>query len=190
MYSVAREWNPKQKQLAQLLAKPDAFADAMQVCLSLHNAVHDLEKAQSLTIYQCVLDGLTPEMMRYRPKGSPASIAWNLWHLARIEDAVVSILIADTAQELLNYRKAVGLNTRLVLNNIEAGELKRKPSKKQLDRLISEKVVTQEKDSIWLAEFWAKKTIAGLLTMPITRHQIVHINDCLKLKEKYRRAFA
>ena len=38
-----------------------------------------------------------------------------------------------------------------------------------------------------LLDFWKNKTIAGLLTMPITRHQIVHINDCFKLKERYQK---
>ena len=45
----------------------------------------------------------------------------------------------------------------------------------------------KEPASIWLLDFWKNKTIAGLLTMPITRHQIVHINDCFKLKERYQK---
>lgn len=56
---------------------------------------------------------------------------------------------------------------------------KRKPTQEQLKRIIEENVVTTSKDSIWLVDFWSKKTVSGLLTMPITRHQIVHMNDCL-----------
>jgi hypothetical protein len=44
--------------------------------------------------------------------------------------------------------------------------------------------VTEHKDSVWLLDFWGKKTVAGILLMPITRHQIVHLNDCIKLKER------
>jgi hypothetical protein len=29
-----------------------------------------------------------------------------------------------------------------------------------------------------------KKTVAGILLMPITRRQIVHLNDSMNLKEK------
>jgi hypothetical protein len=50
---------------------------------------------------------------------------------------------------------------------------------------MEEGVLTRQDDSIWLLDFWGKKTVAGLLQMPITRHQIVHINDCFKLKAKY-----
>jgi len=64
---------------------------------------------------------------------------------------------------------------------------KRKPTQEQLKRIIEENVVTTSKDSIWLVDFWSKKTVSGLLTMPITRHQIVHVNDCFKLVEKYKK---
>lgn len=39
-------------------------------------------------------------------------------------------------------------------------------------------------DSRLLLDFWARKNVAGILQMPITRDQILHINDWLKLKVK------
>jgi len=225
MYSVTKEWNPNQKKLSQLLAKQETFDQAIQLCLQMHNSVHDLKKEISPTVYQSLLEGLTPAIMKYRPNNSFSSIAWSIWHITRIEDAVSNILIADSEQilnkewlekininitdtgnaftendvdifdemintkELLKYRKAVGENTQKILQKLKVTERKRKPSKEQLDRIIQEKVLLQEKDSIWLLDFWANKTVSGLLTMPITRHQIVHINDCLKLKDKYKRKY-
>jgi len=34
MYSVAKEWNPNQKKLSQLLSKPDTFDQAIQLYAS------------------------------------------------------------------------------------------------------------------------------------------------------------
>jgi hypothetical protein len=36
----------------------------------------------------------------------------------------------------------------------------------------------------WLLDFWGKKNILGLIMIPITRHQTLHLNDCFNIKEK------
>jgi alkyl hydroperoxide reductase subunit AhpC len=223
MSTLNQRWNPWQKELSRLLKAPDDFDAAMLLCLRMHNEVHDLGKQSSPTIFQSLLDGLAAEAIGYRPEKSFSSIAWNIWHITRIEDAIANIFIADSdqvlnkewldrmnvritdtgnaftkedvdaidgrvnAKELLNYRKAVGKNTQKVLKSIRAVDKKRKATPEQLKRIVSEKVLTKEPDSIWLLDFWKGKTVAGLLTMPITRHQIVHINDCFKLKERYQK---
>jgi hypothetical protein len=225
MLSVTQEWNPNQKKLLKLLSSSDQFDEGKVLCLQMHNELHDITKGSSPTIYQSLLDGLSSEMMVYRPIKSFSSIAWNLWHITRIEDAISNILIGNSKQvfnkewqekinltitdtgnafttidvdqfnkiintkELLKYRKAVGKNTQKILQNINQSEKKRKPIKEQLQRIIDEKVLTNEKESIWLLDFWANKTINGLLLMPITRHQIVHINDSFKIKERYIKNF-
>jgi hypothetical protein len=43
----------------------------------------------------------------------------------------------------------------------------------------------EHEKSKWLLDFWGKKTILGLIMMPIIRHQTVHLNDCFIIKEKY-----
>jgi len=223
MSTVTQQWNLWQKELSRLLSSPEEFDEAVILCLRMHNEAHDFRKETSPTIFQALLKDLAPDAIRYRPANSFSSIAWNIWHITRIEDAIANILIADSdqvlnmewldrlnikvtdtgnaftkedvdaldsainAKELLNYRKAVGKNTQKVLKNIRSSDKKRKPTPEQLKRIVSEKVLTKEPDSIWLLDFWGNKTITGLLTMPITRHQIVHINDCYKLKDKYER---
>lgn len=225
MLSITQQWNPDQKKLKQLLSSSDAFDEAIILCSEMHNQLHDLKKGKAPTLFQSLVTDLSPTIITYRPTSSFSSIAWDIWHITRIEDAITNILIADSDQiltrewldkmhiqttdtgnaftkddvdkldgiintsELLNYRRAVGKNTHKVLQNIKATDKKRKPTQAQLRRITSEKVLTRENESLWLLDFWANKTIAGLLTMPITRHQIVHINDCFKLKEKYIKAF-
>jgi hypothetical protein len=192
--------------------------------MDLHKQVHDLEvENDSKTIYQQLLQMLTPDNVKYRPKDNFSSIAWNIWHITRIEDAIANIIINNSKQilseeilhkinvtitdtgnafteqdvdlfnkqvniiELLKYRKKVGKNTVEILQGLTVQDRKRKPTQEQLKRIIEENVVTTSKDSIWLVDFWSKKTVSGLLTMPITRHQIVHVNDCFKLVEKYKK---
>lgn len=225
MYSVGAEWNPKQKELSRLLAKADTFYQGVLMCAEMHRSVHDLGKEAAKNVYQSLLVDMPPELISYRPETSFSSIAWNIWHITRIEDAISNIFLADSGQvfnqewlkkinagiadtgnaftkedvdefgkavnteELLKYRKAVGMRTQKILLTLAETDRKRKPSKDQLHRIMAEKVLTEEKESIRLLDFWGGKTVSGLLTMPITRHQIVHINDCLKLKEKHRFRF-
>ena len=42
--------------------------------------------------------GLTPAQIRGRPQPTVNPIAWNLWHIARVEDVGVNAFIADRAQ--------------------------------------------------------------------------------------------
>jgi hypothetical protein len=218
------DWNGKQKKLALLLKKADTFDSGILLCLEMHNQVHDLHNEPSeLTIYQNFIHNLSKEIAVYRPERQFSSIAWNIWHLARIEDAIVNILITNNKQvfdsewkkrlnvsvtdtgnafsivdvdkfdkeihfaELLKYRKAVGWNTQKVIKQLDKKDRLVKPSKESLDKLLLEGVLVQEKESIWLLDYWKNKTINGLLLMPITRHQIVHINDCIKIKNKYNK---
>lgn len=45
-------------------------------------------------------DAVPDELMRRRPHGNVNSIAWNLWHLTRVEDSGLNRLVEDRAQVL------------------------------------------------------------------------------------------
>ena len=93
MISISKAWNPKQKLLLELLKKDSTFEEAVSVCMDLHKQVHDLEvENDSKTIYQQLLQMLTPDNVKYRPKDNFSSIAWNIWHITRIEDAIANII--------------------------------------------------------------------------------------------------
>ncbi len=221
MMSVAKDWNPKQKALKSFLLNNDE-KQAVELCLQMHSQLHDSRLALITSSYQDMLVNDISEMcFQNIALDSFSSIAWNLWHITRIEDAVCNILIADKPQifdttlkkrmgasltdtgnamdlkeavafckaikmnELLQYRFKVGKESQKVIKGLSRLDFKKKPHKKQLDRLLKEKVIINHKESICLLNFWSKKTIAGLLMMPITRHQIVHLNNCMKLKDKF-----
>lgn len=82
---------------------------------------------------------------------------------------------------LFEYRLAVAKRTREIIKSLKIEDLKRKPNKTQLDFILTSKSVLNHEDSVWLVDFWGKKNVSGLLLMPITRHQKVHLNDCYSI---------
>ncbi len=104
-------------------------------------------------------------------------------------NALLTKEIADFSQridqkQLFEYRVAVGEKTRKVLKSLQPKDMKTKMNNLRLKRILDEKAVSKEKEAVWLIDFWGKKSIAGLIQMPILRHQVVHLNDCLKIKKK------
>lgn len=85
---------------------------------------------------------------------------------------------AISQEALFKYRLAVGRKTRSIIENLTVDDLGRKPNEEQLKAIFASKSVLKHEDSEWLVDFWAKKNVGGLLLMPITRHQKVHLNDC------------
>jgi hypothetical protein len=106
---------------------------------------------------------------------------------AMSDDEIISLSNKLNMQGLQNYRNAVGIKTRKVLSNLEFCDLKRKATAEGLKRILDEGGVIDHPESIWLLDFWGKKDVAGLINMPVTRHQVVHLNDSLKLKKKCAR---
>jgi hypothetical protein len=85
---------------------------------------------------------------------------------------------------LNEYRFNVGKSTKKIIETLEFNDMKRKVTKEQLEKIKQNGGVTNDPKSVWLLDFWGKKNIFGLIMMPITRHQIVHLNDSLIIKAK------
>jgi len=88
-------------------------------------------------------------------------------------------------KELKEYRVKTGKSTKKIIEALEFTDIKRKVEKEQLEKIKRNGGVVDNPKSIWLLDFWGKKNILGLIMMPITRHQIVHLNDSFKIKQKY-----
>lgn len=225
MFSVGTQWNPMQGRLRELLDGEESFSEAMELVLSMHGLLHAREvSGQSApTLMDEVWEGLTDYAFRTMPTKEDVTVAWNIWHITRIEDLTSNLLMADCSQvlddtwqsnlhtkvrdtgnamtdeeilsfssevdrrALYEYRNAVGRRVREILENLKPADLKRRFSKRQVDRILEEGGVLSHPDSIWLMDFWGKKNVSGILLMPITRHQMGHLNDCLKLKGKCER---
>lgn len=225
MFSVVESWNPQQKLFKSIMKKEKRFNEAKELILYLHSMVHisKVYDLDGITLEDEVWDDVTNFDFLTMPTIKDVTIAWNIWHITRIEDLVVNILIADDKQvldaewlsrlgvdvtdtgnamsddeiislsnkldmrELHRYRNVVGIKTRNVLSSIKFIDLKRKVTAEGLKRILDEGGVIDHPESIWLLDFWGKKDVAGLINMPVTRHQVVHLNDSLKLKKKCKR---
>jgi len=227
MFKVGADWNPKQAQLKILIRDPDRFAEAISLCRELHGMVHfaRLTGREKATFGDEAWAGVSEEAFSIMPTSKDVTIGWNFWHITRIEDLTVNLLIQEDRQvldkawmerlrvgvtdtdtgnamsdeeiihlsqrldkaALWEYRMAVGRSTRRMLDSLAPGDLKRKMNADAIQRILKEGGVTTHPDSIWLLDFWGKKDVAGLLMMPVTRHQAGHLNDCIRLKEKIRK---
>jgi hypothetical protein len=85
-------------------------------------------------------------------------------------------------QALRGYRAAVGLATREIVQQLTPEQLKARVDPARLQRVLDQGAVLPS--AIELIEYWSRRTIAGLLLMPPTRHNMVHINEAFKLKNK------
>lgn len=79
------------------------------------------------------------------------------------------------------YRVAVGRRTREIAGQLPAGSLKQKMEPARMQRITEEGAVVEE--ARWLIEYWGGRTVAGLLSMPATRHNFVHLNEATRVKQ-------
>ena len=84
-------------------------------------------------------------------------------------------------KELLSYRDMVGKRGREIIASLSYDEIKGKASKENLERLLPLGCLTEEKDSIWLKDFWGRLTIGGMLCLPLTRHHMMHLPDSFRI---------
>jgi hypothetical protein len=85
-------------------------------------------------------------------------------------------------EALRAYRVAVGRRTREIVKRLGPEDLKQKVDPARLQRVWDEGAVVEAARGI--ADYWGKRTIAGLLLMPATRHNIVHLNEALQIKRR------
>ena len=62
--------------------------------------------------------------------------------------------------------------------------LKQKVSEDRRNILISQNVVSTDDEAYWLVDYWCGKDTRGLIQMPFSRHWIMHIEACLRIKGK------
>ena len=216
-----KQWNERQKKLRELLNSRDHYADAISLFSQQHAEVHsgEMSSLECHSFVDEVLNELSDEHLRRIPARMEHSIAWNLWHLARIEDVAMNMLVAgrdqlflqdgwdqrlgvsfthtgnampekDTLElsssialdELMMYRLAVGRTTEEIVQSLRPEELQEQVLHSRLELVVQQGAVVEEAKG--LIDYWGKRTIAGLLLMPPTRHCFVHLNEASKIRAK------
>ena len=87
-------------------------------------------------------------------------------------------------KELYSYIFEVKASTERILKSLSYDEMKKKVSKERKEYLKSLNVVSNHENAIWLIDYWCNKDIRGLIQMPFSRHWIMHIEACLRIKNK------
>jgi len=89
-------------------------------------------------------------------------------------------------QELYSYIFEVKDSTEKIVKSLSYSELAQKISGERKEFLKSLNVVSSDENAIWLIDYWCNKDIRGLIQMPFSRHWIMHIEACLRIKNKIR----
>ncbi|MCL2426591.1 MAG: DinB family protein [Oscillospiraceae bacterium] len=221
MLNIENDYNLRIDKLRKLIKPLKTFDSAVELALEIHAITHTGKVSSSDTPTFCddLLNGLQNEDFSVMPTDNDKTIAYHLWHIARIEDLVGNLLIMrqsqvfndewmakmnvsvkDTGnamdgvqiiefsnridkQELINYRNAVGSQTRKTLKSLTHKDLKPKPEAESLLRLVSEGGLLETKESIWLKDFWGRHTVSGLILLPLTRHHMMHLPESMAIKQ-------
>ena len=221
MDTARKNWNARQKELRTLFSDPLNYPQAVDLFLQQHAEVHSgiMSAVGSLSFEDEVINDMTDNQIRCIPDRMDHSIVRILWHLARIEDVTMNMLVAGSKQvfdrgkwlgklkvslihtgnaisirditelsnridtvQLRKYRVAVGRQTEKIVKQLDSAKIDQKVSSTRLDLILQERAVVE--DAKGLISYWSKRTIAGLLLMPPTRHCFIHLNEALKIKKK------
>ena len=215
-----KSWSAQQKELRAALADETQQNQAINLFMRQHSVLHSAKVSPVAWSYEDdLLDDLSEEKWRRISQSGDHSIVWNIWHLARIEDATMNLLVAghpqlfneEHWQKRLNasscnsgnnipmadivklseevdlgalraYRTAVGKRTQDIVSKLTFADFKQKVNPNRLQQIMTEGVLVPEAKGI--LDYWSRRTIAGLLLMPPTRHNLVHLNEIYALKQR------
>jgi hypothetical protein len=95
-----QELNQLHKYLRAALTTGDVEGQAIQVFLALHSQLHarDVSPKTLWSYEDLLLEGLEEVKFRKIPEGQEHSLAWIVWHLSRIEDVTMNLLVAGRDQ--------------------------------------------------------------------------------------------
>jgi len=210
----------KHSALGKLIRRKDSIREAKRLFFEIHRAVNMPQVyGTEQTDAGELLNRLSYSDYAIMPTKSDETIAWSLWHIARIEDVTMNLLAARSEQvfsnewqakinapvsdtgnsmsddeimifskavnirQLIAYRNAVAMRTRDIVDALSAEDIRRKVSAEDIERVALCGAVKADEESAWLLGYWAGKDIAGLLLMPPTRHAMLHLNSCGKIKQ-------
>jgi hypothetical protein len=216
-------WNQQQQELRQSLNHSESLAEAKSLFLSQHAMVHTARMSQSglWSFEDEVLEGLSVQQIRLTPRNCDHSIAWVLWHITRIEDVTMNLLVAGNPQVLLRedwpekmkvreedtgnamttanmaelseiidlealrkYRLYVGRQSREIVKSLHWEQIKQRVDPDRLQQIVEQGAVPRGVNG--LLEYWGGLTVAGLLLMPPTRHNFIHLNEALRVRQKLK----
>jgi hypothetical protein len=213
-----KQWNDGQKALKQALSQ--SSEDAIGLFLVQHAMVHSAEVFPSpFSFADEIWQEMDEPALRRIPQKESHSVAWLFWHLARIEDVTMNLLVAGSPQRLVQdgwldrlgvavhntgngmtaedvadlsatvdvdalwaYRCAVGRRTREIVQQLKPSTFRQKVDPARVVRIWDKGAMLPSASGI--VDYWSRRTIAGLLLMPPTRHCFLHLNEARRVKKR------
>ena len=86
--------------------------------------------------------------------------------------------------ELYHYIMDVDASTTQILKSLTFQDTKEKITDEKRKNLELLHVVSEDETACWLIDYWCKKDVKGLVQMPFSRHWIMHIEACLRIRDK------
>lgn len=113
--SQRKHWNENHKKLTNIILKTSEHQNSKELFLSQHSLLHSSKISNSpvATLEDDLLKDLLEESYRKYPITAPDtrnSIVWHVWHVTRIEDMTMNILVAEGDQVLHTDNWAKKLN--------------------------------------------------------------------------------
>ena len=75
-------------------------------------------------------------------------------------------------------------STTQILKSLTFQDTKEKITEEKRKNLELLHVVSEDENACWLIDYWCKKDVKGLVQMPFSRHWIMHIEACLRIRDK------
>ena len=85
---------------------------------------------------------------------------------------------------LYSYMSDVKKSTEKILKEMSFEDTKKTISDERRKELEKLHVVSENEEAIWLIDYWCKKDVRGLIQMPFSRHWIMHIEACERIRQK------
>lgn len=139
MSNTLKSWNETQKKLKSIIYTKTNINETRSIILIQHQLIHasEMVNLDYPTFEDELWTNLLEDDFRRMPNKSINSIAWHLWHSARIEDITVSFLIAKLPQvlETENFDKTLNIDFKDTGNSMGIEEMKILSAKINMEEL-------------------------------------------------------
>lgn len=117
-----KQWNENHKKLTQIILDPAKHQNAVELFLQQHRLLHSsrMSHSPSATLEDELVKDLQEETFRQYPVTAPDtknSIIWHMWHMTRIEDMTMSVLVNNDVQVLHSGQ----WNKKLHIDDVHSG---------------------------------------------------------------------
>ena len=98
--SFRRDWSSDQKRLRDMFKVGVSLDQCQELFYSQHAVLHSkrMSGMDGWSFADEIFTGLGEDLFRIKPDKKDYSLIWILWHISRIEDVTMNVLVADGSQ--------------------------------------------------------------------------------------------